>query len=142
MVQPTKHAPSEPNPLEPASQETHISQPAEQEVGDSFSESGLEKPDRLETGIDKRGKSSTSSRARRRMHCFECNRKEGHFLASQRRWFYSFLLGLTFGLIKIVGPYQCQCCGSKRLMMFNQLNPRFWYRYFRNPGLVSSRKRS
>ena len=66
------------------------------------------------------------SRKRRKMFCFHCNRPEGHFLSAQHRWYYSFATGMTFGLIKIIGPYQCQCCGAKRLMCANRLNLRYW----------------
>ncbi|MDB4371011.1 hypothetical protein N9Z44_02810, partial [Mariniblastus sp.] len=52
------------------------------------------------------------SRPRKRLHCFNCNRSEGHFLAHKNRWFYSYLLGLTFGLISFIGPFRCQCCGA------------------------------
>ncbi len=69
--------------------------------------------------------SRTRSRKRRKLFCFNCNRPEGHFYFYQDRWYYSFLVGLTFGLIKILGPFQCQCCGSKRWMIANWLNPGF-----------------
>ena len=83
----------------------------------------------------------TSSRARRVMMCFECNRKEGHFLASQKRWFFSYLVGLTLGLIFLVGPYQCQCCGAKRLMAYNILNPKYWIRTLRHGTAPRTKKR-
>ena len=68
------------------------------------------------------------SRKRRKLFCFHCNRPEGHFLSAQYRWYYSFAVGMTFGLVKIIGPYQCQCCGAKRLMFANWLNLRYWFR--------------
>lgn len=67
-----------------------------------------------------------------RMKCFECNRPEGHHLAARSRWFYSFSVGMTFGLILLVGPFQCQCCGSSRLMARNELNLRYWMRVIRD----------
>ena len=85
--------------------------------------------------------SKKSSRSRQVMMCFECNRKEGHFLASQNRWFYSYLIGMTLGLIFLVGPYQCQCCGSKRLMIHNMLNPKYWVRSLRHGQPVRSKKK-
>ena len=57
-----------------------------------------------------------ASRKRVGIFCFNCNRREGHFLHRENRWYYSYLIGLTFGLIKIIGPLQCQCCGARRLM--------------------------
>ena len=83
----------------------------------------------------------TKGRKRRRMMCFECNRPEGHFLAIRYRWFFSYLLGLTFGLITFVGPYQCQCCGNTRLMSHNRLNLRYWARVFREKNLSTPKKR-
>lgn len=94
------------------------------------------------TELAKPAKPKSSTRARRRIRCFECNRPEGHYLVSQHRWFYSYLLGLTFGLVTIVGPYQCQCCGSKRLMAFNALNPRYWVLVARQRGIVQPRNRT
>lgn len=82
------------------------------------------------------------SRRRKGLFCFNCNRKEGHFLAKQHRWYYSYLVGLTFGLIKFVGPFQCQCCGSNRLMNTNSTNLRFWWRNFSNDVKSSSSRRS
>ncbi len=76
-------------------------------------------------------------RKKTRIFCFECNRLEGHSLYVRSRWFYSYLLGLTFGLVTIVGPYQCQCCGQKRLMCRDFLNLRYW---FRTANRVDSKK--
>jgi hypothetical protein len=86
--------------------------------------------------------SQTRSRNRRSLMCFECNRPEGHFLVSGRRWFFSFLLGLTFGGILLVGPYKCQCCGSSRLMYFDSMNPRYWINSFNQRKISKGRKRS
>lgn len=68
----------------------------------------------------------SESRPRKRLHCFNCNRNEGHYLALKSRWFYSYLLGLTFGLISFIGPFRCQCCGEKRLLATNRFHPRTW----------------
>jgi hypothetical protein len=74
----------------------------------------------------------TSKRNKVWMMCFQCNRPEGHHIHAKSRWFYSLAVGLTFGLILLVGPYQCQCCGSPRLMAHNKLNLKYWYRVFRD----------
>lgn len=84
-------------------------------------------------------KSSSSRAKRRKMHCFACNRSEGHFLVVGKRWFFSYLLGLTFGLVLLVGPYRCQCCGTTRWLAYDRLNPRFWFRQFMHGELVSAR---
>ncbi len=66
------------------------------------------------------------------LFCFHCNRPEWHVRASVYRWGYLFLVGLTFGLIKYIGPYYCKCCGHPRLMWSNNTNPRFWLMKFQN----------
>ena len=73
-----------------------------------------------------------SRKKRIEMMCFSCNRTDGHSLVVRRRWFFSYLLGLTFGLSLLFGPYFCQCCGSTRWMCHNMLNPRYWYRKMRS----------
>ena len=77
------------------------------------------------------------SRKRKGMYCFHCHRQEGHFLASGSRWYYSFLIGMTFGLIRLVGPFQCLCCGAKRLMFADWANLRF---LMRDKGVVANSK--
>lgn len=79
------------------------------------------------------------SRKRKKLHCFHCHRYEGHFLSSENRWYYSFLLGLTFGLVRIVGPFQCQCCGQRRLMTADRLNIRYLFRDRGTPTKTKSR---
>lgn len=83
-----------------------------------------------------------SSRSRRRLFCFDCNRREDHSITTQRRWFYSFLLGLTFGMIYLIGPYRCNCCGAKRLMAFDSLNAWYWVRLIGEQSLSKPKKRS
>lgn len=79
------------------------------------------------------------ARKRKGMHCFHCHRHEGHFLASASRWYYSYLVGLTFGLIRLVGPFQCQCCGAKRLMFADWANLRY---LMRDKGALGNPKSS
>ena len=68
------------------------------------------------------------NRKRRKLHCFGCNRQEGHYLSQQGRWFYSYMIGLTFGLMRLIGPFRCQCCGSQRLMWTDKANLRYLFR--------------
>jgi hypothetical protein len=76
------------------------------------------------------------------LFCFNCNRDERHVLADHRRWFYSYLVGMTFGLIKIVGPFRCQCCGARRLMSSDKTNLRFWWRNLSNERRSKPKRRS
>lgn len=85
---------------------------------------------------------SGSRSKRRKLICFACNRMEGHFLVAGRRWFFSFLLGLSFGLVLVFGPYRCQCCGTDRWMAFDSLNLRYWFRQFRHGEFASPRRNS
>ena len=78
---------------------------------------------------------------RTRMFCFECNRQEGHSIAGENRFVFSFLVGLTLGLIYIVGPYICQCCGAQRLFRFDNLNPFYWFQSAKQIRSSSGRRR-
>jgi len=62
---------------------------------------------------------SSSSRKRskkRKIYCFNCNRQEFHIMAYKGTSLHSLLVGMTFGLARIFGPYRCTCCGKKRAM--------------------------
>jgi hypothetical protein len=65
------------------------------------------------------------SRRKLRLFCFHCNRPEGHSIPYLGAWFYSYFIGLTFGLIHFIGPFRCQCCGKQRLMFRDWLHPKF-----------------
>lgn len=62
---------------------------------------------------------------RRELFCFHCNRFESHAPALRYRWQYSFLIGLTLGLIKLLGPYFCRCCGHRRFIGSDRINPKY-----------------
>lgn len=74
----------------------------------------------------------TKPRKNFKLFCFECNRMEYHHPAAQHRWYYSYLVGLTYGLVLLFGPFQCQCCGHSRLMKRDKLNIRWWLHYHRD----------
>lgn len=133
MDQPPKHSPADVD---------NSAQSDSDLVIDDSSKTAFEDPNGFTTDVTQPSEQKASSRSRRRLYCFECNRDETHSLLAQRRWFYSFLLGLTFGTINIIGPYQCQCCGAKRLMCANSLNPRFWLRSVHHKNLAKSKKRN
>jgi hypothetical protein len=59
----------------------------------------------------------------RTLFCFHCNRLETHSPATHFSWRYSFLIGLTLGLVKFIGPYYCRCCGQRRLLGFDRFHP-------------------
>ena len=67
-------------------------------------------------------------RTRVRLHCFNCNRPEGFSVANKGRWYHSYFMGLTFGLGSFIGPFKCVCCGHNRLMRYDFLNPRIWFK--------------
>jgi hypothetical protein len=66
-----------------------------------------------------------------RLFCLHCNRTETHVTKYRNRWYYSFVVGMTFGLIYLVGPFRCRCCGHSRLMVSDFLNPRVLRRHQR-----------
>ena len=70
-----------------------------------------------------------------RLFCFHCNRMELHFNSLKLRPFYSLLLGATFGLIALYGPFRCRCCGHTRLLRFNRLHPKFIMKEIENPTI-------
>lgn len=82
-----------------------------------------------------------SGRVRTRMFCFECNRQEGHFVSESNRFIYSFILGLTFGLAYLIGPYTCQCCGSQRLFRYDRLHPYYWFQSAKHRSQRSKKSR-
>lgn len=100
-------------------------------------------PDRPEDDfVDVEGPGQESSRSRRfRLHCFHCNRPEGHFVKYRERTIYSFFVGLTFGLIYFVGPFRCQCCGHSRLLRVDFVHPILWARAFSNRDRNSGRRK-
>jgi len=85
---------------------------------------------------------SKGRRKRLGLHCFNCNRYEGHYLLAYRRLWYSFIIGMTFGLAIIFGPYRCQCCGSSRLMMSNLLHPKYYVAVSKTRSKRKGRSRS
>ena len=94
---------------------------------DEYDEDELYYDDDDEEGDEK---SAGSKKKRRviRMTCFYCNRKEGFFSAYRHHWLYSYFEGFTFGLINLVGPFKCRCCGRKRLIRSDAFHPRVWFR--------------
>jgi len=82
-----------------------------------------------------------SQRKRLGLRCFNCNRLEGHYLSYYRRLWYSFFVGMTFGLAIIFGPYKCQCCGSQRLMISNLLHPKYYAAISKTRYRSGSKKR-
>lgn len=47
--------------------------------------------------------------------CKSCWRDDFHEAVKLPMFVFGFLLVATFGLILFVKPYQCVCCGTKRL---------------------------
>ncbi len=65
----------------------------------------------------KENSSSSYKRSKKRkIYCFNCNRQEFHIMAYKGTMLHSFLVGMSFGLARIFGPYRCTCCGKKRAM--------------------------
>jgi len=89
---------------------------------------------------DEFGYRTHPSRNRIGIFCFNCNRREGQFLYRQNRWYYSFLIGMTFGLIKIIGPFQCQCCGARRFMCSDWISLRYLLKLHRDRKISRSKK--
>jgi len=95
-------------------------------------------PPSIQSADDAAGR--RKSRKRRRLICFHCNRPEGHFVPYRGSWFYSFFVGMSFGLVNVFGPYRCQCCGKQRLMFKDWLNPMYHIRGFRHRAATRPRR--
>lgn len=87
---------------------------------------------------------STRKRSKKRkIYCFNCNRQEFHIMAYKGTWLHSFLVGMSFGLARIFGPYRCTCCGKKRAMFADFCSLSYHWRKFNERRLSgSSRRRS
>ena len=69
----------------------------------------------------------TAPNGKSRLFCFHCNRPESHFNGLKGRWYFWIVNGMTFGLIRFIGPYRCRCCGNKRYLSFNKYHPKYIY---------------
>lgn len=63
------------------------------------------------------------------MTCFRCNRPDFHFHGLRPRWYWSVLVGFSFGLVIFTGPYRCRCCGARRWMCWDFTHPRCWMKW-------------
>ena len=111
-------------------------EPAPIAMGEDFDEEEFIDP----AEDDDVGYRTHSSRKRIGIFCFNCNRREGQFLYLQNLWYYSFLIGMTFGLIKIIGPFQCQCCGARRFMCSDWISLRYLLKLHRDRKNSRSKK--
>ena len=80
-------------------------------------------------------------RKKPRMYCFHCNRQESHSNPYIGAWFYSYAIGLTFGLLHLFGPFRCTCCGRQRLMFKDWAHPKFHAVMARNRAASPSSSR-
>jgi hypothetical protein len=58
------------------------------------------------------------------LFCLHCNRLENHTVPNRFKWYYSLLVGFTFGAILLVGPFHCRCCGHRRFFVSEEYHPR------------------
>lgn len=61
------------------------------------------------------------------LYCLRCHRLERHATTFAHTWYYSFLVGLTFGVIWLLGPFRCRCCTSRRWFRFEWMHPYRWW---------------
>lgn len=85
---------------------------------------------------------TSSGASKLRIYCFACHRMEYHYSTLKGKSYHYLLVGLTFGLALIFGPYRCRCCGHRRFVRYNSLNPRFWLHRWKYSGKSTSSKRS
>lgn len=73
---------------------------------------------------EKEADTGSSSKARLDLYCFSCNRRESHSHVLKRKWYYPYIVGFSFGLIKFIGPFHCVCCGTRRISRLSTIHPR------------------
>lgn len=90
-------------------------------------EKGYLDPSKYDLTGDKRDPDEDLNKTKRReLFCFHCHRPEMHSRATRFGFVYSFLIGLTLGLIKVIGPYYCRCCGHRRFLGSDRIHPKYW----------------
>jgi hypothetical protein len=62
------------------------------------------------------------------LFCFRCHRPERHAIINRNQWYYSILVGFTFGLILLIGPFRCRCCGGMRWLRSDWMHPKRWFK--------------
>ena len=87
------------------------------------------------------GRKSRKGSKKKRLYCFHCNRQENHSNPFIGAWFYSYLIGLSFGLLHFFGPFRCTCCGRNRLMFKDWTHPKFHAIMARNRAASPSSSR-
>lgn len=93
--------------------------------------------------VQNRPDSNSETRRQRTIYCFSCNRQESHFVSAYSRFILILAVMLSLGLYVFFGQYRCHCCSSSRLMRYDFLNPKYWYRKFqlRRDGVKKRRRR-
>jgi hypothetical protein len=87
----------------------------------------------ISDGVNESGGSGGSGK-NLRMYCFACHRAEYHYNALKGTAYHHLLIGLTFGMAVLFGPYRCRCCGYRRLCRYNFLNPKYHYHQWKYSG--------
>lgn len=85
--------------------------------------------------------SSIKRSKKRKIYCFNCNRQEFHIMAYKGTAIHSFLVGMSFGLARIFGPYRCTCCGKKRAMFADFCSFSYHWRMFSERRLSKTGRR-
>lgn len=106
--------------------------PARPEPSCQPPEENFEPLDELDELDELSGDSDGAPVGDRVLTCFRCNRPDFHFHGLRPRWYWSLLLGFSFGLVQLIGPYRCRCCGARRWMCWDLANPRCWMKWI-NP---------
>lgn len=80
-------------------------------------------------------------RVQKTLYCFHCNRKESHVPIKSYNRLSSFILGMTFGLTRLIGPFYCRCCGNSRLFWADWVNPRYHWIQWQYHRVAKRRRR-
>ena len=119
--------------------ETDQTVPTEDQVFSDDSDFGED----IEDSYDPEPPPTRKRTKKRKIYCFNCNRQEFHIMAFKGTAIHSFLVGMTFGLARIFGPYRCTCCGKKRAMYADYCSLSYHWRIASERRLSkTSRRRS
>ena len=95
----------------------------------------------IEDDYESQAEPSRKRSKKRKIYCFNCNRQEFHIMAYKGTMIHSFLVGMTFGLARIFGPYRCTCCGKKRAMFADYCSLSYHWRMYSERRLSKSGRR-
>ena len=63
--------------------------------------------------------------------CFTCSQTQEHFNVAKSTGYYPFFIGISLGLVALVGPFRCSICSKRRFSRLNFLHPKYYFKSLR-----------